>query len=238
MSESSMRIDKFLANANVGSRSDVKKLIKKKLVLVNELVVSDASFKVDALTDEIQVNGKSITLRTSPSYYVMNKRSGVVTATKDRLHKTVMDDLHVDLREQLFPVGRLDKDTEGLLLLTSDGDFAHRLTSPKHDVEKEYAVGLDALPIKEDLLRIEDGLKLKDGSHTKPAKITTSNHPDYTLHITITEGKYHQVKRMFGAIGHKVERLKRVRIGSLSLDDHLAAGEYRELTTEEIDQLK
>nr|WP_265182015.1 S4 domain-containing protein [Geomicrobium sp. JCM 19055] len=113
MSESSMRIDKFLANANVGSRSDVKKLIKKKLVLVNDIVVSDASFKVDASTDEIEVSGKSITLRTSPRYYVMNKRGGVVTATKDHLHKTVMDDLHVGLREQLFPVGRLDKDTEG-----------------------------------------------------------------------------------------------------------------------------
>ncbi|MFB4159901.1 pseudouridine synthase [Geomicrobium sp. JSM 1781026] len=236
--ESEWRLDRWLAKAGVGSRKDVKKLLKKKRVKQNGQVVTDASAKVHIEQDTITLDGNPITANTGPIYLLMNKQKNRVSATTDAENVTVLADVEEQFRADLFPVGRLDKDTEGLLLLTNDGDFAHRLTSPKYEIEKEYEVTLDELPADEELQALEKGIQLKDGTVTKPAKLQWDDESDKpNVTITLTEGKYHQVKRMFGALGRRVTELKRIRIGSLSLDEDLKPGEYRELTTDELKNL-
>ncbi len=235
--ESRLRLDRLLAEAGFGSRSEVKRIIKKGKVKVNGEVVKEPSFKVDPERDEITVNGEPVVYE-SEYYIVLNKPSGYITSTKDR-ELTVME-LVSDLPrfQRLFPVGRLDKDAEGLLLMTTDGELAHRLTHPKWKVPKTYLVEVEGKVKEEELEPIRKGIKLKDFT-AKPAQVEVleSKEGSSKLLITIKEGKYHQVKRMFAAIGHPVKYLKRVKFGSIELGE-LPKGEYRHLTEEEVKRLK
>ncbi|QDI91226.1 rRNA pseudouridine synthase [Salicibibacter halophilus] len=232
------RIDKWLSAAGVGSRKDVKKLLRKKAVRVNGETITDASEKINAREAVVTVNGEKIHYDPGPVYLMMNKREGRVSATADDRHRTVLDDI-AGRNTELFPVGRLDKDTTGLLFLTTDGEWAHRLTTPRLDIEKEYEVLLDAEPHSEELQSLREGIQLKDGIETKPAKVSEGlqEKNGFRLWITVTEGKYHQVKRMFGAIGRQVNALKRVRVSNVRLDGHLEMGEYRSLTENELEAI-
>jgi 16S rRNA pseudouridine516 synthase len=232
-----LRLDKLLSLSGFGSRSKVKKLIKKGRVEVNGEIVKEPSFQVNPEVDEVTVNGEPVTYEEN-YYLILNKPAGYITSTKDR-ELTVME-LVSDIPkfERLFPVGRLDKDAEGLLLITSDGELAHRLTHPKWKVPKTYYVVVEGKVREEDLEPLRKGVQLKDFK-TKPAEveILRSGEESSELEITIREGKYHQVKRMFSAIGHPVKYLKRIRFGNLELGE-LPVGEYRHLTEEELQKLK
>lgn len=228
-----IRLDKYLADMGVGTRTEVKNLIKKGRVCVNETVIKDPGYKVND-EDNIKCDGANVSYKVY-EYYMLNKPSGYITATEDRREKTVMD-LIVSNRHDLFPVGRLDKDTEGLLLITNDGEMAHNLLSPKKHVAKTYYVELEndiELHYEE---AFEKGIILKDGTLTKPGKLEKIDNK--SVYLTIYEGKFHQVKRMFEAIDNKVLYLKRMTMGTLKLDDRLELGGYRELTTEEIENLR
>lgn len=230
-----MRLDKLLSNTGVGSRSQVKTLVKKGQVTVNGAVVKSSDCDVDENSDVIKVSGKEIFYRTN-SYYMLNKPAGVVTATEDKREKTVLDLLPSDLRKNLFPVGRLDKDTEGLLLLTDNGPLAHALLSPKKHVDKTYLVQCK-LPVNQNQKNaLEEGLDIGEDKNTLPAEVELTDSDDIIL-LTIREGKFHQVKRMLQAVGNEVVYLKRLRMGSLSLDENLALGEFRPLTEEEETEL-
>ena len=232
-----MRLDKLLAEGGFGTRSQVKRLIKKGHVEVNGEVVKDPSFQVDPLKDEVTVNGEPVCYEEE-YYLVLNKPAGYVTSTKDR-QMTVME-LVADIPrfEKLFPVGRLDKDAEGLLLMTTDGELAHRLTHPKWKVPKTYVVKVEGRLTEEAVEPLRRGIELKDFK-AKPAevRILRSSEEESEAEITITEGKFHQVKRMFAAIGHPVKELKRVAFGPLKLGE-LPTGEYRHLTEEELRALR
>lgn len=231
-----MRIDKLLANlGSFGSRKDVKKLLQKKHVTLKGEVVKDGSIHVDPEKDNIQVKGEPVHYREFV-YLLMNKPQGVISATENGIHKTVIDLLDVSYRHfKPFPVGRLDKDTEGLLLLTNDGQLAHRLLSPKKHVEKTYFAKINGLVTEMDKLRFAEGLTLEDGYLTKPATLTIIKQGDMSdINVTITEGKFHQVKRMFEAVGKKVVYLQRIRMGNIHLDETLLPGQWRELTEAEM----
>ncbi|GAA0455775.1 pseudouridine synthase [Alkalibacillus silvisoli] len=235
-----MRLDKLLANEGFGSRKDVKKIIKQGSVLVNGNVEKDVSKHVDPKQSEVVVNGEAIEYQEFV-YVMLNKPKGVISATEDPKHKCVTDLLDSFYNKfNLFPVGRLDKDTEGLMLLTNDGDLAHRLTSPKHKVNKVYEATISGVVTDEDVQAFREGVTLEDGYLTKPAILevddTTDEHSWVT--VTIREGKFHQIKRMFKARHHEVRFLKRLKMGALSLDYELALGEYRELSEVELEQLK
>ena len=230
-----MRLDKLLSNTGVGSRSQVKTLVKKGQVTVNGAVVKSSDCDVDENSDVIKVSGKEIFYRTN-SYYMLNKPAGVVTATEDKHDKTVLDLVPADVRKNLFPVGRLDKDTEGLLLLTDNGPLAHALLSPKKHVDKTYLVQCK-LPVNQNQKNaLEEGLDIGEDKNTLPAEVELTDSDDIIL-LTIREGKFHQVKRMLQAVGNEVVYLKRLRMGSLSLDENLALGEFRPLTEEEETEL-
>ena len=230
-----MRLDKLLSNTGVGSRSQVKTLVKKGQVTVNGAVVKSSDCDVDENSDVIKVSGKEIFYRTN-SYYMLNKPAGVVTATEDKHDKTVLDLFPSDLRKNLFPVGRLDKDTEGLLLLTDNGPLAHALLSPKKHVDKTYLVQCK-LPVNQKQKNaLEEGLDIGEDKNTLPAEVELTDSDDIIL-LTIREGKFHQVKRMLQAVGNEVVYLKRLRMGSLRLDESLALGEFRPLTEEEETEL-
>ncbi|AXF56015.1 pseudouridine synthase [Salicibibacter kimchii] len=234
------RIDKWLAAAGVGSRKDVKKFLRKKAVRVNGATITDPSVKINAWKAAVTVNGEKIDYDPGPVYLMMNKQKGRVSATADDRHRTVLDDIDQSVKKiELFPVGRLDKDTTGLLFLTTDGEWAHRLTTPRLGIEKEYEVLLDTEPPAEELQSLQEGMQLKDGTETKPAKVSegAQEKNGFRLFITVTEGKYHQVKRMFGAIGHQVNELKRVRMSNVRLDERLGPGEYRSLTAKEFEAI-
>lgn len=234
-----MRSDKLLANMGYGSRKEVKKLLKKGGLTVNGEKVTDGKTHVNPQEDEIEIFGETIDYKPF-IYLMMNKPQGVISATEDRSEETVVDLLEIeDALYEPFPVGRLDKDTTGLLLLTNDGKLAHQLTSPKKKVEKTYRVHIDA-PLQDgDKDALEQGVILDDGYETKPARLEYVNGERGTLvKLTITEGKFHQVKRMFQARGRNVIALKRESMGPLLLDPHLDPGTYRELTDEEIALLK
>lgn len=222
-----------------GSRKDVKGLIKSKKVLVNDVIVKDSGLKVDPLKDIVHVNGDIVSYQKY-IYIMLHKPKGVVSATTDRIDKTVIDLLTE--KERIFhpfPVGRLDKDTEGLLLLTNDGDLAHQLTSPKKDVNKLYFAKIDGKVSEEDVNRFNEGVILEDGYKTKPAQLIILKAGDISeVEITITEGKYHQIKRMFQAVGKEVMYLKRLQMGELQLDESLRLGEFRELFEDEIEYCK
>ncbi|MBB6445758.1 pseudouridine synthase [Bacillus benzoevorans] len=234
-----MRIDKMLANLGYGSRKEVKKLLKDGAVTINERVVKDAKEQVDPNADHVTLYGEVIEYKEY-IYLLMNKPPGVISATEDGYDETVIDLLEPeDVIFSPFPVGRLDKDTEGLLLLTNDGQLAHRLLSPKKHVPKTYFAVIDQEVTEDDVAAFRLGVTLDDGYVTKPGelKILKSGITS-DIELTITEGKFHQVKRMFEAVGKRVIYLQRISMGPLQLDENLELGEYRELTEEEVNQLK
>lgn len=231
-----MRLDKYLTNQGIGSRSQVKALIKSKKVFVNNVLENKPERHIDENNDIVSLDGVNLEYNKF-YYYMLNKPPGVLTAVKDNNYKTVMDIMDVTPKEGLFPVGRLDKDTEGLLLITNDGELSHNLLSPKKHVNKTYYVELNGELIDSDIDLFAKGLDIGEKNITKPAKLEILSGRN-RVYITITEGKYHQVKRMFQAIGLTVTFLKRISMGSLILDKNLKSGEYRKLTEEEISNLK
>lgn len=235
------RMDKFLADMGCGTRSEVKNYIKKGRVTVNGIVEKSPEKKIDTEKDQVILDGQEVSY-VELEYFMLNKPQGVVSATEDRKDKTVLDLIDTKNRKDLFPVGRLDKDTEGLLLITNDGKLAHQLLSPKKHVDKVYYAEVSGIVGEEQVERFREGLLLEDGTPTKPAvlKILDSDTVSEVsrVELTIQEGKFHQVKRMFEVCGQKVTFLKRLKMGTLLLDDALAPGEYRRLTVNEIEQLK
>lgn len=235
MSNKLIRLDKFLADRTEFSRSQIKQKLKNGVVTVNGELIYSAEYKVNIESDEVSFEGNVLN-SSKYFYYMLNKPAGVVSATVDNNDKTVVSLLPENLRKDIFPVGRLDKDTEGLLLLTNDGALAHELLSPKKHVDKTYFVTLDHPADSEDVLRFKEGLDIGEDKLTLPAELELLDGND--CQVTIREGKFHQIKRMFKACGNEVVYLKRLSMGSLKLDESLALGEYRELNDEEINSLK
>lgn len=230
------RLDKVIANLGFGSRKEVKSFAKKGLIEVDGVVVKDSSMNIDPETAVIKVNGEVINYRKF-IYLIMNKPDGVISATFDNKEETVIDLLEIDHQVfNPFPVGRLDKDTVGLLLLTNDGELNHRLISPKWHVDKVYYAKIDKEVTEKDVEAFKKGITLDDGYVCKEAKleILSADENGSEIKVTIQEGKYHQVKRMFEAVDKKVMYLQRIEFGGLKLDDELEEGEYRELTEEEL----
>ena len=232
-----IRLDKYLADMSIGTRTEVKKLIRHGKVAVDGLIVKNPDIKVDTGTQNVTYNGIAVTYETY-EYYMLNKPAGVISATSDKTEKTVLDLIDSKKRKDLFPVGRLDKDTEGLLLITNDGELAHRLLSPKKHVDKLYYAKVEGTVGMEDIDAFAKGLDIGEGEYTKPAKlIVLKSDVISEIELSIQEGKFHQVKRMFEAVGKKVIYLKRLEMGTLKLDEGLALGEYRPLTQKEIEEL-
>lgn len=230
-----MRLDKFLCDSGYGTRSQVKQLIKAGRVLINKSPCKQADLKIDNLKDVITVDGNACSY-SEFVYYMFHKPAGCVCAVKDNVNKTVMEYLNKeDLRRDLFPVGRLDKDTEGLLLLTNNGALSHRLLSPKKHVAKTYYVKIKEEISAAALNLLETGVDIGDEKKTLPAAVRIAGPKE--LFLTISEGRYHQIKRMLFAVGNEVVYLKRISMGSLCLDENLKPGEYRALTGEEIKKL-
>ena len=234
--EKPVRLDKFLADAGAGTRSEVKKYIQKGQVQVNGKSVKKPELKVTE-EDQVVMNGQEIHAAPEYVYYLFNKPAGCVSATEDSRDKTVLDYIEEkDRRKGLFPVGRLDKDTEGFLLITDDGPLAHELLSPKKHVDKQYYAKVSGSLPEDSASIMAAGMTLSDGTEVRPAKLeilgTTLSYTEILL--TIHEGKFHQVKRMFEALDCKVEYLKRLSMGTLKLDKSLAPGEYRRLTENEV----
>jgi len=236
-----IRLDKFLVEMNKGSRSQIKEAAKKGRIQVNGQVEKKTERKVDPAAERVLFDGLPVMYQEF-EYYMLNKPQGVVSATQDNLHRTVIDLLSAEKRGDLFPVGRLDIDTEGLLLITNDGDLAHRLLSPKKHVDKQYYAKVDGVLPADSIARMAEGLVLTDaeGTKVKPAKleILKKETDNNEILLTIQEGKFHQVKRMFEALGCHVTYLKRLSMGALQLDQALAVGEFRKLTEEEVLLLK
>lgn len=230
-----MRLDKFLAHANYGTRREVKKIIRSGWVSVNDKIIRNDDYKIDETKDIICVDGEIVNYQKY--YYVMlNKPDGYVSATIDDRYPTVLDLIYEDFALDLFPVGRLDLDTEGLLLLSNDGSLSHELLSPKKHVDKEYYVTLEKPFSEQDIATLEAGVAINEQEVCKEAKVKRID--ENKMYLIIQEGKYHQVKRMMHAINNEVTYLKRVRMGSLVLDEDLALGAYRMLSEEEIKMLK
>ena len=230
-----MRLDKMLAHMNYGTRKEVKELIRKGYVLVNGDVITNDDFKVDEINDEVVIANEKVDYKDK-IYIMLNKPDGYVSATYDNYDPTVIDLISEYNFMNIFPVGRLDKDTHGLLLITNDGDLAHNLLSPKKHVDKKYYLKYEGKINERGIKAFEDGIILDDGYKTLPAKlIDLGNNEAYVI---IKEGKFHQVKRMMEAINCKVTYLKRIEFGSLKLDDNLEEGKYRLLKEEELNELK
>lgn len=231
------RLDKYLANNHAGSRSEVKEYIRKGRVTINNQVCRLPEQKIDGEDDVICLDGIPVS-GAGFSCYMFHKPAGCVTATKDNVHKTVMDYLDVPEKKELFPVGRLDIDTEGLLLITNDGELAHRLLSPARHVPKEYLVLVDGHVTQKEVQYFLDGLDIGEKKKTLPAELTILEEgPPSLVCVKIREGKFHQIKRMFQAVGMRVLYLKRISMGTLRLDESLEKGQYRPLTKEEREQL-
>lgn len=229
------RLDKILAHTGHGTRREIKDLVKRGAVSVNGQRVKDSGLQVDPDNDDIRMNGEAVVYREYV-YWMLHKPDGVISATEDTRDRTVLDLLKPkDRAPDLFPVGRLDKDTEGLLLLTNDGKLAHNLLSPKKHVPKTYYAEIDGMVDENDAEAFRQGVTLDDGYKTLPADLHIIHAADgaSTIELTIREGKFHQVKRMFLAVGKKVTYLKRISMGPLKLDPTLPKGQYRELTTTE-----
>lgn len=232
-----MRLDKFLSGMGAGTRTEIKKAVKAGLVTVDGAVAKDPGMHVG--------EDSAVTYRGEPVvyeefvYYMINKPAGVISASDDSREETVVDLIDEQKRKDLFPAGRLDRDTEGLLLITNDGALAHRLLSPKHHVDKRYYAEVSGTVTEDDVQAFADGLVLPDGLECLPAKLeilragATSE-----VEVVIQEGKFHQIKRMFATRGMEVLYLKRLTMGPLILDDTLEPGEYRRLTNEELQALK
>ncbi len=235
---SQIRLDKYLADAGQGTRSEVKIKLKQCRVRVNDVVVKKPETKINPDEDIVSIDGKAL-CHEEYQYYMLNKPAGVVSATKDERDKTVIQLITEDKRRDLFPVGRLDKDTEGLLLITNDGVLSNNLLAPGKHVDKEYYALVEGRVTEETVESFRQGVDIGDDKLTAPAVlIIEESGEESRIRLTITEGRYHQVKRMFEAVGMKVKYLKRLSIGSLRLDETLKVGEYRRLTTEELDGLK
>ena len=233
-----MRLDKFISTTTTLSRAEAKKVIKKG-ILINDKLIKTPDYKIDEFKDQVIVNGNRLVYQKYV-YIMMNKSKDTVSATEDAIERTVVDILRDEDRiYKVFPVGRLDKDTEGLMLLTNDGELAHKLISPKKDVEKKYYVEVSGELKNEHLKIIKEGVILEDGYRCKPARleILDSSEGNSKANIFITEGKFHQVKRMMKSLGATVTYLKRLSIGSLKLDENLKLGEYRYLTDDELNKL-
>lgn len=237
MDVSMMRLDKYLAEMGVGTRSELKKAVRAGLVQIDGVTAKKPEEKVSPETQTITYQGKEIGYAAF-EYYMLNKPAGVVSATEDRFDKTVIDLIETKKRRDLFPVGRLDKDTEGLLLITNDGDLAHRLLSPKKHVDKTYFARVHGKVTEEDAEVFAAGVDIGEEKPTLPAVLNILVSDEISeIELTIREGKFHQVKRMFEAVGKEVIYLKRLSMGTLALDETLAPGAYRELTKEELERL-
>ena len=232
----SIRLDKFLADSQLGTRSEVRQLLKKGLVSVNGEIVKKPEFKIDPASDRVCFDGKEVSSQQEV-YYMLNKPAGVVSATRDNHDRTVLDLLPPgDRRPDLFPVGRLDKDTTGLLLITNDGALPHRLLSPRRHVDKTYFVRVNGRIREETVEAFRKGIDIGDEKITLPAELKPLGE-DQAL-VTIREGRFHQIKRMFHAAGCEVTGLKRLTMGSLVLDENLPEGSFRRLTEEELFRLR
>lgn len=227
-----LRLDKLLADMGIASRSELKSIIRSGRVAVDGTAITAPERKVDAEHSIIELDGERLSYK-SFRYYMMDKPVGILTATEDRRQRTVMDIVTPEMRRMgLFPVGRLDKDTSGLLLLTNDGEFAHRVISPKSEVEKLYYAEVEGKADLEDVLAFEQGLVLGDGTRCLPAKLELLG--EGRCHVTVMEGKYHQVRRMLASRGKPVRELRRIAIGALRLDGELGAGGFRDLDEDDL----
>lgn len=230
-----MRLDKFLCDTAGFTRTEAKNAIKKGQIAVNGQVQKTADFKVKENTDTVTFQGKPLSYAAF-HYYMLHKPAGVITATEDKKESTVMDILREEKVKNLFPVGRLDKDTEGLLLITDDGELAHNLLSPKKHVDKEYLVKVRDSISEDDCRKLSEGVDIGDEKPTAPAKVERVAEKEILL--TIREGRFHQVKRMLQAVGNEVLYLKRLSMGSLRLPKDLEKGAYRPLSEDEIYKIK
>ena len=232
-----IRLDKYLADMGIGTRTEVKKLIRQGKVKVDDYIVKSPEQKIDTSTQKVFCEGQELGYEEY-EYYMLNKPAGYVSATTDAKDKTVLDLIIDKKRKDLFPVGRLDKDTEGLLLITYDGELAHRLLAPKKHVDKLYYAKVEGIVTEEDRKAFAEGVDIGEDEVTRPAVLKILKSAEVSeIHLTIQEGKFHQVKRMFEAVGKKVIYLKRISMGTLYLDENLKLGEYRALTEEELKQL-
>lgn len=233
----SYRLDKYLALANVGTRSEVKTFLKKGMVTVDGQTEKKPERRVTG-EEEILFQGKEIRYEKF-CYLMLHKPAGVVTATEDKRERTVMDLIDVPGKKELFPVGRLDKDTEGLLLITNDGQLAHSLLSPKRHVDKRYFARVEGPMTEREIQSFAEGLNIGDEKAALPASLRVLSSGEISeVEVTIREGRYHQIKRMFEAVGSRVCYLKRLSMGSLALDETLKKGAFRRLTEPEIEGLK
>lgn len=230
-----MRLDKVLAHYGIGSRKEVKNYIRKGYVTINDKVIKKDDFKVDIVHDEIFFDGQQVIYKEFV-YLMLHKPANYISATKDNVHPTVLELIYGYENYDLFPVGRLDIDTEGLLLISNDGDFAHRLLAPSRNHAKLYYARINGVVTKEDSEVFKEGVVIDKSYKCKPAnlKILSSNDTHSEIEVEIFEGKFHQVKKMFLAIGKEVEYLKRIKIRDLELDTSLKKGEFRELTALEL----
>lgn len=232
-----IRLDKYLADMSIGTRQEVKKYIRQGRVKINEDIIKKPEYKIREDEDKVTFDDAPVAYETF-EYYMLNKPAGVISATEDKKDKTVLDLIKEKKRKDLFPVGRLDKDTEGLLLITNDGALAHRLLSPKKHVDKCYYAKISGGVTEDDVRVFKERINIgtqEEPEWTMPAELKilekgTVSH----IRLTIREGKFHQVKRMFLAVGKEVVYLKRERMGALVLDEELAPGEYRKLTDSEL----
>ena len=232
-----IRLDKYLADMGIGTRTEVKKLIRQGKVKIGDAVVKSPEHKIDGASQKVFCEGQEVGYKEY-EYYMLNKPAGYVSATTDAKDKTVLDLITDKKRKDLFPVGRLDKDTEGLLLITNDGDLAHRLLAPKKHVDKLYYAKVEGFVTEEDVKSFAEGVNIGEDEVTRPAVLEILKSDEVSqIHLTIQEGKFHQVKRMFEAVGKKVIYLKRISMGTLRLDENLKLGEYRTLTEEELEHL-
>ena len=232
-----MRIDKMLSNCGVGSRKDVKEFVKFGRITVDGQIIKKSDVKIDPYVNVICLDGKKIEYKEF-IYLIMNKPAGVISATEDKKEKTVIDILPEEYKKfNVFPVGRLDKDTVGLLILTNDGDFAHNTLSPKKHVWKKYFATVSGIVTEEDIVKFSEGIIFENGEVCKSAKleICEINGNNTNVLVEISEGKFHQVKKMFKVVGKEVLFLKRVKFGGLDLDKNLTEGKTRELTEKEFE---
>ena len=232
-----IRLDKYLADMGIGTRTEVKKFIRSGRIQVDGRIEKKPELKVDTATQQITFDN-TLVVYQEYEYYMLNKPAGVVSATTDKKEKTVLDLLSVQKRKDLFPVGRLDKDTEGLLLITNDGALAHRLLAPGKHVDKVYFARIEGTVTEADVLAFSQGLDIGDPELTLPAKLEIQSSDTISeILLTIQEGRFHQGKRMFEAVGKKVIYLKRLSMGTLCLDEDLPKGAFRALTEQEIREL-
>lgn len=236
-----IRLDKYLSEMGVGTRQEVKKMIRKGQIKIDGYVVLKPEVKVDEIKQTVYVDDQPV-IYEKYEYYLLNKPQGVISATEDSCERTVLDLISSKKRRDLFPVGRLDKDTEGLLLITNDGGLAHKLLSPKKHVDKTYYAEVEGR-VTEEIVRIfANGVNIGNEENeewTLPAKLNVlQSEASSKVRLTIQEGKFHQVKRMFQAVGMKVTYLKRETMGPLMLDKDLNPGEYRKLTKAELELLQ